>query len=266
MAFSPVLFGRRLLLSASFLNLNLNLESSNDNSCITFFQQVGFASLESGSVRAKNTRNVLLKVKRERERERVGDSEKKREREAEAAACERTSRTENRKKQKRKNRPQTSTPHPLQKKNSKTLIDKLVSGIVYWAFGFAFAFGDTAAGGLIGRSYFFLGDRLGAKGGAAGAVAAADGGASSGEARAAAVFALWFSSWVFLITATTIVSGCLAERARFEVRGGEEAKKREEKEGETERERPPPPEKLIFSPLRHQTFKKKNRLISPTPP
>ena len=82
MAFSPVLFGRRLLLSASFLNLNLNLESSNDNSCITFFQQVGFASLESGSVRAKNTRNVLLKVKRERERERVGDSEKKREREA----------------------------------------------------------------------------------------------------------------------------------------------------------------------------------------
>ena len=31
------------------------------------------------------------------------------------------------------------------------------------------------------------------------------------------MLALWFSSWVFLITATTIVSGCLAERARFEV-------------------------------------------------
>jgi hypothetical protein len=36
-------------------------------SVITFFQQVGFASLESGSVRAKNTRNVLLKVRKGRE-------------------------------------------------------------------------------------------------------------------------------------------------------------------------------------------------------
>jgi len=73
-----------------------------------------------------------------------------------------------------------------------------------------------------------LGDRLGARGGAAGAVSVADGG-SPDEARAAAVLALWFSSWVFLITATTIVSGCLAERARFEVR--------EEKGGREERER-----------------------------
>ena len=111
-------------------------------------------------------------------------------------------------------------PKPRLKNKNKpqTLIDKLVSGIVYWAFGFAFAYGDTVAGGLIGRSYFFLGDRLGAKGGASGALSPADRGASSGEARAAAVLVLWFSSWVFLITATTIVSGCLAERARFEVR------------------------------------------------
>ena len=28
--------------------------------------------------------------------------------------------------------------------------------------------------------------------------------------------AVWFNSWTFLITATTIVSGCLAERAAFE--------------------------------------------------
>ena len=38
------------------------------SSVITFFQQVGFASLESGSVRAKNTRNVLLKARDEERR------------------------------------------------------------------------------------------------------------------------------------------------------------------------------------------------------
>ena len=51
---------------SSFFSLNLHLKTlllKTQNSCITFFQQVGFASLESGSVRAKNTRNVLLKVK-----------------------------------------------------------------------------------------------------------------------------------------------------------------------------------------------------------
>ena len=126
-------------------------------SVITFFQQVGFASLESGSVRAKNTRNVLLKV------------------------CGRVER-----------RSfffflQPSLPtHP----STQTLIDKVVSGVVYWAIGFAFAYGDTA-GGVIGRSGFFLAH-------------------ATPEA-----LALWFSSWTFLITATTIVSGCLAERAAF---------------------------------------------------
>ena len=66
------LLGRRSLSASShFLNLNLSKNNNNNNfnSCITFFQQVGFASLESGSVRAKNTRNVLLKVQRN---ERVG--------------------------------------------------------------------------------------------------------------------------------------------------------------------------------------------------
>ena len=50
------------------LNINPNLSPSLNqyDSCITFFQQVGFASLESGSVRAKNTRNVLLKVRKKR--------------------------------------------------------------------------------------------------------------------------------------------------------------------------------------------------------
>ena len=94
-----------------------------------------------------------------------------------------------------------------------------------------------------------MGDRLGATGGAAGAVVAADGGQGSAEARAASVFALWFSSWVFLITATTIVSGCLAERARFEVRvmrrEGERKKRkkreREKRERETKPGKAPPP-------------------------
>ena len=74
---------------------------------------------------------------------------------------------------------------------SQTLIDKLVSCIIYWAVGFAFAYGDSA-GGVVGVSHFFL-------------------------ARATpTAMAVWFNSWTFLITATTIVSGCLAERAAFE--------------------------------------------------
>lgn len=40
------------------------------DSTITFFQQVGFASLELGSVRAKNTRNILLKVRQMKKKER----------------------------------------------------------------------------------------------------------------------------------------------------------------------------------------------------
>lgn len=80
----------------------------------------------------------------------------------------------------------TLPTHP----STQTLIDKFVSGVVYWAIGFAFAYGDTA-GGVIGRSGFFLAH-------------------ATPEA-----LALWFSSWTFFITATTIVSGCLAERAAF---------------------------------------------------
>lgn len=58
----------RSLLAAASLSLNLRFSSliplslSSIHSTITFFQQVGFASLELGSVRAKNTRNILLKV------------------------------------------------------------------------------------------------------------------------------------------------------------------------------------------------------------
>lgn len=162
-------------------------------------------------MRAKNTRNVLLKGRRKREREL--DFFPKVEGVGVGGCC-----CEKKIFRPQPLRPASKNQQQQLKKKKQTLIDKLVSGIVYWAFGFAFAYGDTAAGGLIGRSYFFLADRLGAAGGAAGAVAPADGGSGSPQARAAAVLALWFSSWVFLITATTIVSGCLAERARFEVR------------------------------------------------
>ncbi|KAK9837144.1 hypothetical protein WJX81_005991 [Elliptochloris bilobata] len=103
-------------------------------STFIFLQQVGFAVLESGSVRAKNVRNILL----------------------------------------------------------HNIIDKLICGVCYWALGFAFAYGDTKWG-IIGTSNFFLGANF---------------------SRDTAL--LWFTSFMFLLTATTVVSGSLAERAQFE--------------------------------------------------
>ena len=70
----------------------------------------------------------------------------------------------------------------------KNMIHALLGGIIWWAFGFAFAFGDLN-GGFIGSTYFF--------------------GLNIEKQNQ---LALWFLSYTFACTSTTIVSGSLAER------------------------------------------------------
>jgi len=71
----------------------------------------------------------------------------------------------------------------------KNCMDACMGGIVWWATGFAFAFGDVAesGGGIIGVKYFF--------------------GVGAAEAYTA-----WFFQFAFACTAATITSGSLAER------------------------------------------------------
>nr|AOG19173.1 AMT-like ammonia transporter [Eurythoe complanata] len=98
---------------------------------IIFFMQCGFAFLESGAVRSKNTTNILL----------------------------------------------------------KNMLDCFVCGITYWAAGYALAFGPGNA--FLGYRYWF------------------------GESMPDDKLAHWFFHFVFAATATTIVSGAVAERCEF---------------------------------------------------
>eukprot|EP00122_Pirum_gemmata_P000017 Pgem_evm1s7 len=97
-----------------------------------FMMQLGFAFLEAGSVRSKNTTNILL----------------------------------------------------------KNFMDPVTSAIVYWAFGFAFAYG-TSGNAFIGHSEFFLAN------------------VSRDQ------YSLWFFQFAFAATCATIVSGAVAERCSF---------------------------------------------------
>jgi hypothetical protein len=72
----------------------------------------------------------------------------------------------------------------------KNLVDVMLCALLWWAVGYAFAYGKSAAG-LIGYSGFFLED-------------------SGVDADRP-----WFFSWTFCVACVTIVSGCLAERTRF---------------------------------------------------
>lgn len=108
---------------------------------LVFFMQAGFAMVEAGLSRAKNTVAVL----------------------------------------------------------TKNLMDGLIGGLAFWAFGFAFMFGGSAfSSGLdignpfIGLSGFMLG----------------------GDAYDVTTMELWFFQMVFAATAATIVSGAVAERTK----------------------------------------------------
>jgi Amt family ammonium transporter len=103
---------------------------------LVFWMQAGFALVEAGLTRAKNTTNILF----------------------------------------------------------KNLIDFVFATVAFWAFGYAFMYGSSAAG-WIGTSGFFI---------------------SGGEdVVGVPVLAFWFFQLVFAGTAATIVSGAMAERTKF---------------------------------------------------
>lgn len=110
---------------------------------LVFLMQAGFALLEAGATRARNTGSVFM----------------------------------------------------------KNMMDFIMGGLAFWAFGFALMFGGSAAApGLdAGNSWFgFSGFFL------------------SGEANDVTTMLLWIFQLVFAATAATIVSGALAERVRLD--------------------------------------------------
>ena len=80
----------------------------------------------------------------------------------------------------------------------KNILDCLKGAIIWWACGFAFAYGDlspvpSAANKFIGHQYFF----------------------TQGWENFDNFHANWFFQYVFAATAATIVSGAVAERTQF---------------------------------------------------
>ena len=73
----------------------------------------------------------------------------------------------------------------------KNVVDFCIAAIVFWLFGFALMFG-TSAWGLVGTDQFLLGKEV-----------------------QPALLAFFLFQLVFCGTATTIISGAVAERMRF---------------------------------------------------
>jgi Amt family ammonium transporter len=124
---------------------------------LVFLMQAGFAMLETGTVRSKNAKNIMI----------------------------------------------------------KNVMDLVVGAFVWWGFGFPFAYGggDYSGGppnGFIGASGFFFINGY------------ADCGPENHSSEclypispAIDSFAGWLFQWAFAATATTIVSGAVAERCSF---------------------------------------------------
>jgi len=109
------------------------------------FMQGGFAFLEAGSVRSKNTTNILM----------------------------------------------------------KNILDVFIGAVSYYLFGYAFAYG-TPSNAFIGHNTFAAGDVRDATNVTDDAVVLPE-----------AYYATWFYQFVFAATASTIVSGAVAERTEF---------------------------------------------------
>lgn len=103
---------------------------------LVFWMQAGFALVEAGLTRSKNTTNILF----------------------------------------------------------KNLIDFVFATVAFWAFGYAFMYGSSAAG-WIGTSGFFI--------------------SGGDDVVGVPILAFWFFQLVFAGTAATIVSGAMAERTKF---------------------------------------------------
>ena len=74
----------------------------------------------------------------------------------------------------------------------KNIMDTCISAFVWWAIGFAFAYGEPDKNGFLGTKYFF--------------------GIGVGDSNK---YGFWFLSYVFAANSTTIVSGALAERCKI---------------------------------------------------
>eukprot|EP00039_Didymoeca_costata_P008384 m.111365 g.111365 ORF g.111365 m.111365 type:complete len:479 (-) comp14058_c0_seq1:100-1536(-) len=73
----------------------------------------------------------------------------------------------------------------------KNFADTILGAICFWAFGYAFAYGDNPSYSFIGDSKYFL------------------------QHVSLCEYSQWFYQWTFAATATTIVSGSMAGRTRL---------------------------------------------------